>query len=118
MTRDALTKTTKTERSGLSAEPRREIELSRRSFVQLRSGGDTADNRQYGLIIAFKIGGTHRIAINGGVLEGRKIDRRNYGLRQDPSIRIGQRDALKAYCRGDPLREDGARLIDRHEPTT
>ena len=52
----------------------------------------------------------HRVAVDGGIIERRNIDRRNDIFGEHAAQSLAQRHGLAAFDRRDPLRQSGARL--------
>ncbi len=79
------------------------------------AGGDAIDDRQPALALAIQIGGAHRIAVDGGIIERRHIDRSNDILREHAAGRLPQRHRLAAADRRNTLGDQALRIGDRHE---
>ncbi len=78
------------------------------------AGGDAAFDRQHGLALLAEVAKAHRIAVDGGIVEERQIDRRRQRLRQEAALGFDQRNGFGFNNRWDAREEKPHRVFDRH----
>ena len=67
------------------------------------SGGDAIDDGEARFAIGIEIGGAHRVAVHGGIIERRHIDRSDDVLDQHATQRLAQRHGFAFADRRDTL---------------
>ena len=83
----------------------------------LRAGRETAGNQKRCIPVRPQIRMPHRIAIDGGIVERRQIDRGFYIVSYDATARTMQRHAFDFRNRCDPLADEPLHIVEPQQRT-